>query len=402
MANSPPEIRAAAHKTMAKIKEDIEQKIKDAANIVDVLTDDLGVELHRSGAEYTALCPFHNDRHLGSFKVSERKNIATCFSCGKTWNPIDALMEGAHMDYPTALRHLAARYHIWIDDEPVPTVKPAAPRKPIVQMPMIYWQPRDLVKPYLGNEDNNPLLRYLYALPLSEEDKARLLLAVRNMYFVGTSTKGETAGWTIWWQIDDQMRVRTGKLMAYKEDGHRNKDLRYSFNFVHAMLAKAGQWDSNAYEYKGCLFGLHLVDAFKEAEICIVESEKSALICQAFCDPTKRLWMATAGKSALKRERLQPLIDRNRYIVLYPDYDGHDEWVAAAKRIDYPRLSVSEQVRKYHIPADGDKADMADIMLRLVCAPQETEAEKACRLLGLSEIHEGVATLIDKLDLTID
>ena len=52
MANSPPEIRAAEHKTMAKIKEDIEQKIKDAANIVDVLTDDLGVELHRSGAEY--------------------------------------------------------------------------------------------------------------------------------------------------------------------------------------------------------------------------------------------------------------------------------------------------------------------------------------------------------------
>ena len=133
-----------------------------------------------------------------------------------------------------------------------------------------------------------------------------------------------------------------------------------------------------------------------------MESEKSALICQAFCDPTKRLWMATAGKAALKRERLQPLIDRNRYIVLYPDYDGHEEWVAAAERIDYPRLSVSEQVRKYHIPADGDKADMADIMLRLVCAPQETEAEKACRLLGLQEMHEGVATLIDKLDLTID
>ena len=59
-------------------------------------------------------------------------------------------------------------------------------------------------------------------------------------------------------------------------------------------------------------------------------------------------------------------------------------------------------MRKYHIPADGDKADMADIMLRLVCAPQETESEKACRLLGLQEIHEGVATLIDKLDLTID
>ena len=75
---------------------------------------------------------------------------------GKTWNPIDALMEGAHMDYPTALRHLAARYHIWIDDEPVPTVKPAAPRKPVVQLPMIYWQPRDLVKPYMDLKKRHP------------------------------------------------------------------------------------------------------------------------------------------------------------------------------------------------------------------------------------------------------
>lgn len=383
---------------MAKIKEDIEQRIKDAASIMDVM-DDLGVELRRRGSEYEGLCPFHNDRHLGSFKVSESKNIATCFSCGKTWNPIDALMEGLHMDYPTALRHLAARYNIWIDDTPAPKVAPAAPRKKPEPLPMIWWQPKQLVKPYLGNEDANPLLTYLKSLPLSPDDGGRLLLAIRDMYFVGTSMKPDTQGWTIWWQIDDQMRVRTGKLMAYKADGHRDKDLRYSFNYVHSMLAKAGMWDDRKAEYRRCLFGLHLVDAFKDAEVCIVESEKSALICQAFCDPKQRLWMATAGKSALSRSTLQPLIDRNRYIVLYPDYDGYDEWAAAVKRIGYPRLSISEQVRKYHVPADGDKADMADIMLRLVCAPQETEAEKIARQLGHPEKAEVLQHMIDRLDL---
>ena len=395
---------------MAKIKEDIEQKIKDAANIVDVISEDLGVELHRAGTEYTGLCPFHADKHLGSFKVNERKNIATCFSCCKTWHPIDALMEGLHMDYPTALRHLAARYHIWIDDEPVPVVKPAAPRKAAARLPMIYFRPGDVVKPYLGNEDQNPLLQYLYALPMTTDDKARLMLAVRSMYYVGTSTKGDTAGWTIWWQIDDQMRVRTGKLMAYKADGHRDKNRpapwapndpnkSYSFNFVHSMLAKAKVWDDTKYEYYACLFGLHLVDAFKQAEVCIVESEKSALICQAFCDPEQRLWMATGGKQGLSRERLQPLIDRNRYIVLYPDYDGYKEWTEAAERIGYPRLSISEQVRKYHVPSDGDKADMADIMLRLVCAPQETEAEKIARQLGHPEKAEALQYMMDKLNL---
>lgn len=384
--------------TMNKIPEHIEQRIKAQANIMDVM-DDLGVTLHRSGSSYDGLCPFHDDRHLGSFKVSESKNIATCFSCGKSWSPIDALMEGLHIDYPTALRHLAAKYHIFIDSEPVPFVKVATPRH-TQQLPMIYWEPKDVVKPYLGKSEHNPLLKYLYALPLKAEDAARLKDMAENAYFVGTSTATDTYGWTIWWQIDDQMRVRTGKLMAYKSDGHRNKDIKYSFNFVHSLLAKAGKWDPDKAEFRSCLFGLHLVDVFQKAEVCIVESEKTALICSAFTDPAKRLWMATAGKSQLTRRQLQPLIDRKRYIVLYPDYDGYDEWVAAAKRIGYNRLSVSRQVRDLHIEQDGDKADIADIMLRLVNGCEESDAQKVARRLGSDNV-QAIANMMEKLDLTI-
>lgn len=386
---------------MAKIDQITEQKIKSAANIVDVVTEDLGVRLHRSGATYDGLCPFHDDRHIGSFKVSESKNIATCFSCGKTWNPIDALMEGKGMDYPTALRYLAARYHIFIDDAPVPQVKPAAPRKEPAPKAMIYWQPKDVVKPYLGHNAENPLMQYLYALPLKEEHRWRLQYMAENAYFVGTSIKGDTKGWTIWWQIDDEMRVRTGKLMAYSKDGHRDKSLDYSFNFVHSMLAKAGKWDKEKYEYRACLFGLHLVDVFPEAEICLCESEKTALICSAFCDPNQRLWMATAGKSNLKREKLEPLIKRNRDIVLYPDFDGYDEWAAAMKRIGYPKMTISEQVRKYHIVRDGDKADIADIMLRMVNGVEETLAERVARKLHAPDKVNDIAYMIEKLDLKL-
>ena len=85
---------------MAKIKEDIAQRIKDAANILDVM-EDLGVSLKKSGVEYTGLCPFHKGTKFGNFKVNSRKNIATCFGdCCKSWTPIDALMEGANMTYP--------------------------------------------------------------------------------------------------------------------------------------------------------------------------------------------------------------------------------------------------------------------------------------------------------------
>lgn len=386
---------------MAKIDKITEQRIKDAASIMDVVTEDLGVQLHRSGATYDGLCPFHDDKHLGSFKVSESKNIATCFSCGKSWDPIAALMEGLKMDYPTALRHLAARYHIYIDDEPLPIVKPAKPRVAAPDKPMIYW-PMSIVKKYLGHDDENPLLRYLYSLPLNDLDMGRLMTMAKEAYFVGTSIQGETKGWTIWWQIDELKRVRTGKLMAYKSDGHRDKDVKYSFNFVHSMLAKAGAWDSKTHQVKTCLFGLHLIDVFPNAEVCIVESEKSALICSAFTNPQERLWMATAGKSQLTREKLQPIIDRNRYIVLYPDYDGYEEWQAAAKRIGYDRLSVSKQVKQYWTIRDGPKADIADIMLRMVQGIPETQEEVIARRLGMKEIPACFSKLIDKLELKIN
>ena len=105
---------------MPKIDEHIAQRIKDSANIMDVMSD-LGVQLHKSGTEYVGLCPFHNGTKFGNFKVNPRKNIATCFGdCCRTWNPIEAVMEGMNMTYPEALRHLAATYNIYIDDEPKP------------------------------------------------------------------------------------------------------------------------------------------------------------------------------------------------------------------------------------------------------------------------------------------
>ena len=121
-------------------------------------------------------------------------------------------------------------------------------------------------------------------------------------------------------------------------------------------------------------------------------------LCQ--CRHSKPL--ATAGKSALTTERLQPLIDRQRNIVLYPDYDAHEQWKVARERIDYKRISISNKVQELHTPEDGDKCDIADIMLRLVSAVEETPIEIATRRLNLTpEQAENMQYLIDKLHLTI-
>ena len=53
-----------------RIDEATERRIKEAANIVDVVGD--FVTLKKSGNEYTGLCPFHDDRHVGSFMVSPK------------------------------------------------------------------------------------------------------------------------------------------------------------------------------------------------------------------------------------------------------------------------------------------------------------------------------------------
>lgn len=88
-------------------------KIMDAANIVDVVSE--FVTLKKKGVNYIGLCPFHNDSHP-SFSVSPSKGICHCFSCGKGGNAVNFLMELEQMSYTDALKWLANKYHIEIQE----------------------------------------------------------------------------------------------------------------------------------------------------------------------------------------------------------------------------------------------------------------------------------------------
>ncbi len=86
----------------------------DAANIVDVVSD--FVTLKRAGANLKGLCPFHDDR-TPSFMVSPAKNYCKCFACGKGGNPVGFIMEHEQISYPEALRYLAKKYGITIEEK---------------------------------------------------------------------------------------------------------------------------------------------------------------------------------------------------------------------------------------------------------------------------------------------
>ncbi|MBM6992204.1 MAG: DNA primase [Prevotella sp.] len=89
------------------------EKIKDAANIVEVVSE--FVALKKAGANYKGLCPFHNEK-TPSFIVSPARGTCHCFGCGKGGNSINFIMEHQQMTYPEALRWLANKYHIEIKE----------------------------------------------------------------------------------------------------------------------------------------------------------------------------------------------------------------------------------------------------------------------------------------------
>ena len=89
------------------------ERIKDAANIVEVVSE--FVTLRKSGANYKGLCPFHDEK-TPSFMVSPSRGTCHCFGCGKGGNAVSFIMEHEQMTYPEALRWLANKYHIEIQE----------------------------------------------------------------------------------------------------------------------------------------------------------------------------------------------------------------------------------------------------------------------------------------------
>lgn len=88
-------------------------RIMDSTKIEEVVSE--FVTLKKRGINYVGLCPFHNDSHP-SFSVSPTRGICHCFTCGKGGNAVNFLMELEQMTYPDALRWLAKKYNIEIQE----------------------------------------------------------------------------------------------------------------------------------------------------------------------------------------------------------------------------------------------------------------------------------------------
>ncbi len=88
-------------------------RIYAAADIVEIVSD--YVTLKRKGVNYTACCPFHNEK-TPSFIVSPAKGLFKCFGCGKGGNAVTFVMEQEACSYVEALKMVAKRYHIEVHE----------------------------------------------------------------------------------------------------------------------------------------------------------------------------------------------------------------------------------------------------------------------------------------------
>ena len=177
-------------------------------------------------------------------------------------------------------------------------------------------------------------------------------------------------GAVIFWQIDHSDTLHDGKLMHYRPDCHR--DHQHQPSWVSYRLRKAGLLPDD-YRPAHCLFGLHLLPTATAATVCVVESEKTAVIMSALRPAC--LWLATGGKTELSVARLQPLAGRK--VVLFPDTDPdgdtYRQWYdvaeAATTVFGHP-VTVSTLLEQHATPAQkAAKADIADLLFPLPVNP---------------------------------
>ena len=405
---------------MTKIRKDIIEHVIDQAKIEDVIGDFF--TLRKTGVNLTCRCPFHDDHHDGNFIVRPSKisaknhgNTYRCFVCDARGDAVKFLMTYNNMSFPDAIRWLGKKYKIDVDDVPV-DFTPPPPRQEPPPLPTLVL-PRQLVKNRMNLQNDNLLNHILTGIKWGKEQRARIPQVVHE-YCLGHSTVQGKHEFTVFWQIDFDGNVRTAHYMKYKPDGHRMKEKKdYPTDWLHSLLIRRFDpetrgttyappypyphlYDPDKQEVRQCLFGEHLLKKYPRATVKLVESEKTAILMAiAYGNHERQVWLACGGASNLTRDRLKTIINQKRQVIIYPDRDGVKMWKDRADSLYYPHISVdAEPVTKWWREGDGEKADIADVVTRMLNEAPDTPKTIA----DVAEQIPVMRALIDKLNLTIE
>lgn len=278
------------------------------------------------------------------------------------------------------------------------------PRPQPTQQTNICTLPSEIVAKTLRNAPKSTLLQFLETI-----FDATTVERLRADFCLGV-TKDRSV---IYYQIDQDGRYRAGKIMQYDPvSGHRIKDTGIPVDWVHARLMKQGILREN-WTVSQCLFGENQLLKNPDAIVCLVESEKTALIGSGFCP--QYLWLATGGKTQLGT-KLNVL--QGRKILVFPDIDAHDAWVEAFAKMPYLNATFSDILQQECTQEDRvAKIDIADWLLRWrsncrvpsvppvpSCTGTEQYSNPVAREVAKyfpADVMPEVAALIEDLDLEL-
>ena len=189
---------------------------------------------------------------------------------------------------------------------------------------------------------------------------------VAGLYYLGTSKHWKGAN--VFWQIDIEGRIRTGKVMLYNSStGKRVKEPFPHINWIHKILKYKD------YNLNQCLFGEHLLSMYPDKQVNIVESEKTAMLCAGHMPNIN--WLASGNLNNLSAKRLQCL--KGRKVMLYPDAGAFNIWNDKAKTLnDIATFTVSDLIETRATPEQLKRGyDMADY---LTSKPIKSVGRKEC------------------------
>ena len=202
-----------------------------------------------------------------------------------------------------------------------------------------------------GYEQNN-FIKYL--IDLFGRNIASDLI---RKYNIGTSKHWNGA--TIFWQIDTEGKIRTGKIMLYNPaTGKRVKEPYNHFTWTHSALKMP------EFELKQCLFGEHLLKG-NSKPVAIVESEKTAIIASVYLPAF--VWLAVGGLSNLNADKCNVLKGRN--VALFPDLNGFEKWNCRAKELsNITQFTISDLLERKATELERKQGlDLADYLIQFDC-----------------------------------
>lgn len=209
-----------------------------------------------------------------------------------------------------------------------------------------------------GQNNFVTFLQGLFGAQAAEELRRKFNIGTNNDFWPGA---------TVFWYMDAQGRPVSGKIMLY--DPKTGKRVKNGQNWIHKALEKRyrdspPEWLKTYSEEAPKMpvpFGLSTASG-EDAEkpVCIVESEKTAIIA-SYTNP-EAIWLATGSKGTLSGQRLRAI--RDRYIYLFPDAGCFEAWNEAADKMqdDGYKILCTDGIEQWTTP-EQKGLDIADLLI---------------------------------------